>query len=102
MNSDFRKSESCWHKVVKSGFWFQRSILTSDDPYSGYCVDLLRAISIEEGFNYTIQIVRDGKYGAEDPESGHWSGMVGELLTKEADLAVAPLTITYVREKVRS
>ena len=63
-------------------------------------MDLLRAIAVEEGFNYSIQIVRDGKYGAADAENGAWSGMVGELLNKDADLAVAPLTITYVREKV--
>ena len=61
---------------------------------------MLRAIAAEEGFNYTIHVVRDRKYGAE-VENGDWSGMVGELLNKEADLAVAPLTITYVREKVQ-
>lgn len=30
----------------------------------------------------------------------NWSGMIGELIRKEADLVVAPLTITYEREQV--
>lgn len=38
-------------------------------------------------------------YGVED-KSGNWNGMVGELINKRADLAVASLTITYDRERV--
>ena len=88
-------------------------------------------------FTYEINLVKDGKYGAQDKETGVWSGMVGELIRKEADLgqlllllsllhgahdketvhiyihyhlhlfiqywllsAVAPLTITFVREHI--
>jgi len=33
-------------------------------------------------------------------EDGEWNGMVGELLRNEADMAIAPLTITFERESV--
>ncbi|CAG10116.1 unnamed protein product, partial [Tetraodon nigroviridis] len=35
-----------------------------------------------------------------DPETKMWNGMVGELVYGKADVAVAPLTITLVREEV--
>ena len=31
---------------------------------------------------------------------GGWDGMIGELVRREAEIAVAPLTITAEREKV--
>ena len=33
-------------------------------------------------------------------KDGKWNGMIGELLNDEADMAVAPLTITFERESV--
>uniref|UniRef100_A0A8C2HJB0 Glutamate receptor n=1 Tax=Cyprinus carpio TaxID=7962 RepID=A0A8C2HJB0_CYPCA len=48
----------------------------------------------------TILVLADGKYGARDPETMMWNGMVGELVYGKADVAVAPLTITLVREEV--
>lgn len=48
-----------------------------------------------------IRIVKDGKYGAENPNSpGGWDGIVGELVRHEADIAVASMTITSERERV--
>uniref|UniRef100_H3DRD1 Glutamate receptor n=1 Tax=Tetraodon nigroviridis TaxID=99883 RepID=H3DRD1_TETNG len=45
-------------------------------------------------------VISQGKYGARDPETKMWNGMVGELVYGKADVAVAPLTITLVREEV--
>jgi hypothetical protein len=46
-------------------------------------------------------LVKDGKYGAENQEvKGGWDGMVGELVRREADVAIASLTITSERERV--
>nr|AWJ68203.1 putative ionotropic glutamate receptor kainate-like 6 [Hirudo verbana] len=67
--------------------------------YEGYCVDLTKEIAHLVGFDYKIQLVADGKYG-EKMANGTWNGMVGELTRKEADVAVAPLTITSIRERV--
>uniref|UniRef100_A0A7N9AR93 Glutamate receptor n=1 Tax=Mastacembelus armatus TaxID=205130 RepID=A0A7N9AR93_9TELE len=68
--------------------------------YEGYCVDLASEIAKHVGIKYKLSIVPDGKYGARDPETKTWNGMVGELVYGRADIAVAPLTITLVREEV--
>ncbi|CAB1340518.1 unnamed protein product [Coregonus sp. 'balchen'] len=47
-----------------------------------------------------VRLVEDGKYGALEESTGQWNGMVRELMDHKADLVVAPLAITYVREKV--
>jgi hypothetical protein len=73
---------------------------TGNDRFEGYCVQMLAEIGKIVNFTYEINLVKDGKYGAQDRETGVWSGMVGELIRKEADLAVAPLTITFVREHI--
>uniref|UniRef100_A0A3B3X7R4 Glutamate receptor n=1 Tax=Poecilia mexicana TaxID=48701 RepID=A0A3B3X7R4_9TELE len=71
-----------------------------NDQYEGYCVDLASEIAKHIGIKYKISIVPDGKYGARDPETKIWNGMVGELVYGKAEIAVAPLTITLVREEV--
>ncbi|XP_067896624.1 glutamate receptor ionotropic, kainate 1 isoform X2 [Heterodontus francisci] len=73
--------------------------LYGNDRFEGYCLDLLKELSNILGFTYKVRLVADGKYGAQN-EKSEWNGMVGELIDHKADLAVAPLTITYVREKV--
>ncbi|KAM4699954.1 glutamate receptor ionotropic, kainate 1 isoform 1-T1 [Discoglossus pictus] len=73
--------------------------LTGNDRFEGYCLDLLKELSNILGFIYEVKLVADGKYGAQN-DKGEWNGMVRELIDHKADLAVAPLTITYVREKV--
>uniref|UniRef100_A0A8C6KK43 Glutamate receptor n=1 Tax=Nothobranchius furzeri TaxID=105023 RepID=A0A8C6KK43_NOTFU len=71
-----------------------------NDQYEGYCVDLASEIAKHIGIKYKISIVPDGKYGARDSETKIWNGMVGELVYGKAEIAVAPLTITLVREEV--
>ncbi|XP_073473204.1 glutamate receptor ionotropic, kainate 1 isoform X5 [Aquarana catesbeiana] len=73
--------------------------LYGNDRFEGYCLDLLKELSTILGFIYEVRLVVDGKYGAQN-DKGEWNGMVRELIDHKADLAVAPLTITYVREKV--
>ncbi|XP_041437516.1 glutamate receptor ionotropic, kainate 1 isoform X1 [Xenopus laevis] len=73
--------------------------LYGNDRFEGYCLDLLKELSTILGFTYEVRLVVDGKYGAQN-DKGEWNGMVRELIDHKADLAVAPLTITYVREKV--
>jgi ionotropic glutamate receptor len=68
--------------------------------YEGYNIDLIDEISKILGFNYSVQIVADGSYGSYNAKTDTWNGMIGELLSQKADLAVADLTITYEREQV--
>ncbi|XP_026185696.1 glutamate receptor 1a isoform X2 [Mastacembelus armatus] len=74
--------------------------LNGNDKYEGYIVELAAEIAKHVGYQYKLKIVSDGKYGARDPDTKMWNGMVGELVYGKADVAVAPLTITLVREEV--
>jgi glutamate receptor, ionotropic, invertebrate len=48
-----------------------------------------------------MRIVKDGKYGSENPNvAGGWDGIVGELIRRESDIAIASMTITSERERV--
>ncbi|XP_069955932.1 glutamate receptor 1 isoform X3 [Cherax quadricarinatus] len=74
---------------------------TGNERYEGYAKDLADLLSEYLNINYTLQIVKDHTYGAQDETTeGGWNGMVGELVRKEADIAIAPLTITSSRERV--
>ncbi|XP_020485307.1 glutamate receptor 1a isoform X1 [Labrus bergylta] len=74
--------------------------LVGNDKYEGYIVELAAEIAKHVSYQYKLKVVSDGKYGARDPETKMWNGMVGELVYGKADVAVAPLTITLVREEV--
>ncbi|GAA6221985.1 glutamate receptor U1 [Lates japonicus] len=64
----------------------------------GFCMDLLSEVAKKVGFKYRVQLVKDGSYGRQD-DNGNWNGMIGEVVRGEADLAIAPLTLTAAREK---
>uniref|UniRef100_A0A674P878 Glutamate receptor n=1 Tax=Takifugu rubripes TaxID=31033 RepID=A0A674P878_TAKRU len=70
-----------------------------NDQYEGFCVDMLREVADILKFSFRIKLVDDGLYGAPEP-NGSWTGMVGELINRKADLAAAAFTITSEREKV--
>ena len=58
-------------------------ILTGNNRFEGYCKDLADLIAQKMSINYTLQIVKDLKYGTVDPKSpAGWNGMVGELIRK--------------------
>ncbi|XP_062256075.1 glutamate receptor ionotropic, kainate 5 isoform X2 [Platichthys flesus] len=74
-------------------------VYQGNDQYEGFCVDMLRELANILKFSFKIKLVDDGLYGAPEP-NGSWTGMVGELINRKADLAVAGFTITSEREKV--
>ena len=55
--------------------------LVGNDRYEGYCADLAKELAGIVGFDYALQIVGDGQYGAKG-STGTWTGMVGELTLK--------------------
>ncbi|XP_057214203.1 glutamate receptor ionotropic, delta-1 isoform X3 [Triplophysa rosa] len=75
------------------------NILGQPKRYKGFSVDVLDALAKMLGFKYDIYQVADSKYGSQLP-NGSWSGMIGELINKRADLAVSAITITPERENV--
>jgi glutamate receptor, ionotropic, invertebrate len=78
--------------------------LVGNERFEGFCIDLMQYISDQVSDNVTLDYiftrVKDGQYGSNDTESKKWNGMVGELVAREADMAVAPLTISVTREDV--
>lgn len=65
--------------------------LEGNDKYEGYCVDLASEIAKHVGIKYRLSIVMDGKYGARDPETKTWNGMVGELVYGVSTASLLPL-----------
>ncbi|KAI4504870.1 hypothetical protein M0802_000420 [Mischocyttarus mexicanus] len=74
--------------------------LTGNARFEGFCIDLLKWIAGQVGFQYAIRLVPDHMYGVYNPETKEWNGIVRELMEKRADLAVASMTINYARESV--
>ncbi|XP_047357218.1 glutamate receptor ionotropic, kainate 2 isoform X9 [Vespa velutina] len=74
--------------------------LTGNARFEGFCIDLLKWIAGQVGFQYVIRLVPDHMYGVYNPDTKEWNGIVRELMEKRADLAVASMTINYARESV--
>lgn len=73
-----------------------------NDQYEGYAVDLIHELSRIVGFKYRFKEVDDGKYGARAKHPNgteYWNGMIGEIISGKADLAIVDLTITSSREE---
>ncbi|KAH9493111.1 Glutamate receptor ionotropic, kainate 1 [Bulinus truncatus] len=85
--------------LKESPFLMDRENPTLDEPYEGFCIDLTKELARIVGFNFRIELVPDGNYGSPNAH-GEWDGMVREIIDRRADLAIAPLTITYLREQV--
>ncbi|XP_023178755.1 glutamate receptor 1 isoform X3 [Drosophila hydei] len=101
--------------------------LVGNERFEGYCKDMAELIATRLGIKFELRLVQDGSYGAENQFApGGWDGMVGELVRKvrnrhrhtadnscqhfvtallslalkEADIAIAAMTITAERERV--
>ena len=53
---------------------------TGNARFYGFCIDLLELIADMAGFSYIMEVVPDRTYGAQDPETGEWDGMVNEII----------------------
>ncbi|XP_032584784.1 glutamate receptor ionotropic, kainate 2 isoform X5 [Drosophila mojavensis] len=76
---------------------------TGNERFYGFCVDILEHISHEVGFDYILDLVPDRKYGAKDPETGQWNGMVAQLM-KYTEISYGTLesgsTMTFFRDSM--
>ncbi|KAH9510010.1 hypothetical protein Btru_044826 [Bulinus truncatus] len=81
-------------KVIRDG-----TPKVGNEPVEGFCIDLTKAVAQKVGFEYIIQFVKDGSYGSL-LTNDTWDGIVGELIRHEADMAIAPFTITADRSRV--
>ncbi|XP_049872658.1 glutamate receptor ionotropic, kainate 2-like [Pectinophora gossypiella] len=76
------------------------------EKYEGFSVDLVKEIfkllndEWKHKYTYEFFFETDLKYGSYDPKTKKWTGLIGQLLDKKADLAVCDLTISEERKKV--
>ncbi|XP_050695826.1 glutamate receptor ionotropic, kainate 2-like isoform X2 [Eriocheir sinensis] len=73
--------------------------LTGNDRFEGFCIDIIKEIAKQRGFNYTFTIPEDKQYGSKNRETGEWNGIMRELIDHRADLGIVDFTITYEREE---
>ncbi|XP_041357415.1 glutamate receptor 2-like [Gigantopelta aegis] len=90
--------------ILESPFTMDRCLrdgtpCTGTPRYEGFCVDVARMVAEVVGFDYVLRLVKDGNYGGRQKD-GSWNGMIGELMNDEADIAIAPLSIIQMRERV--
>ncbi|MEQ2198259.1 Glutamate receptor ionotropic, NMDA 2B, partial [Xenoophorus captivus] len=64
----------------------------------GFCIDILKKIAKTVKFTYDLYLVTNGKHGKK--VNGTWNGMVGEVVLKNAHMAVGSLTINEERSEV--
>lgn len=65
--------------------------------YEGFAIDLVEHVATSLGRNFTINIATG--YGSKNND-GTWNGMIGDVVSGRADLAVGDLTINSEREAV--
>ncbi|XP_067655114.1 glutamate receptor 2-like [Haliotis asinina] len=69
-----------------------------NDRYEGFTIDLLKELKKDLKFNYEIYVSPKNAYGVKNMTSGTWDGMVGEIIAKNATLAMGAISITSQRE----
>ncbi|CAF3689070.1 unnamed protein product [Rotaria sp. Silwood1] len=70
----------------------------STQKFVGFCIDILLDLAERLNFTFEIEIVSDKTFGKKN-DKGEWSGIIGELVHRRADLGLAGLTITSQREQ---
>ncbi|XP_041942545.1 glutamate receptor ionotropic, NMDA 2B [Alosa sapidissima] len=86
-----RKQLKILNQTTDSGIYIKRCC-------KGFCIDILKKIAKHVKFTYDLYLVTNGKHGKKI--NGTWNGMVGEVVTKNAHMAVGSLTINEERSEV--
>lgn len=56
------------------------TIMTGNDRYEGFAIDIIQEMSKILGFNYTFQVQSDNIYGSLNKKTGQWNGMLGKII----------------------
>uniref|UniRef100_A0A9J8DD96 Glutamate receptor n=1 Tax=Cyprinus carpio carpio TaxID=630221 RepID=A0A9J8DD96_CYPCA len=86
-----RKQLKSLNQTEDSGIYIKRCC-------KGFCIDILKKIAKSVKFTYDLYLVTNGKHGKKI--NGTWNGMVGEVVLKNAHMAVGSLTINEERSEV--
>ena len=66
----------------------------------GYCIDLLKMLISDLHLAVRLHVVKDARYGSKNSTTEQWSGLIGELVRGEADIALGDLTDSQERSMV--
>ncbi|KAH0947477.1 hypothetical protein HN011_012204 [Eciton burchellii] len=66
----------------------------------GLSIDLLGLVARELGFRFDLYLAEDGLFGRRNGRSGTWNGVMGELVSGQAQLAFAALSVSTHRAQV--
>jgi len=69
-----------------------------NDKYQGFLIDLMDGIGDRTPFEFELKLQEDRRYGM-PLDDGTWNGMVGSVISGAADMSLADMTITSMREK---
>ena len=74
----------------------------SDYCCEGYCIELLEKLAEKLNFSYDLYQVADDSYGSYEfsNDTRVWNGLVADVISKRADMVVAPLTVNPQRAQV--
>uniref|UniRef100_A0A3B5MPC2 Glutamate receptor n=1 Tax=Xiphophorus couchianus TaxID=32473 RepID=A0A3B5MPC2_9TELE len=86
-----RKQIKTLNQTKETGIYIKRCC-------KGFCIDILKKIAKSVKFTYDLYLVTNGKHGKKI--NGTWNGMVGEVVLKNAHMAVGSLTINEERSEV--
>ncbi|XP_031727908.1 glutamate receptor, ionotropic, N-methyl D-aspartate 2B, b isoform X2 [Anarrhichthys ocellatus] len=86
-----RKQLKLSNQTGDSGIYIKRCC-------KGFCIDILKKIAKAVKFTYDLYLVTNGKHGKK--VNGTWNGLVGEVVLKNAHMAVGSLTINEERSEV--
>lgn len=55
-------------------------LITGNDRYEGFGIDIIQEMSKLLGFNYTFEVQADNAYGSFDEATKKWDGMLGKII----------------------
>ncbi|XP_046564373.1 glutamate receptor ionotropic, delta-1-like [Haliotis rubra] len=88
----------CTRELHESPPFVFRREMNDSIIFSGVSIDLLNELARRLNFSYTTVEPEDGEWGAH--VNGTWTGLIGMLVEKKADLVLAPLAVMKSREEV--
>nr|VZI15136.1 unnamed protein product [Spirometra erinaceieuropaei] len=74
-------------------------VIYENGTYVGLLMELLEILAERLNFSYVLLPLSKPEYGTELP-NGTWTGVIGELVERRADIALVPMSITSDRARV--
>lgn len=63
-------------------------MMTGNDRYEGFGIDIIQELSKMLGFNYTFEVQADNVYGSYSKKQKKWTGMLGKIIAGVSNLSI--------------